>query len=87
MQTIAEFYVERGERRGHEKGLALGIQQGIQEGIQEGMQQGMQQGHRQAHLEFVKSMLTKGFDRKRIAELSNLSLEYVQGLELEQEQE
>ena len=44
MATIAEKWIEQGEKKGYQRGIEQGMQQGIQQGIQQGTREGMLDG-------------------------------------------
>jgi len=44
MPTIAQKWMEQGEKRGLQKGMQKGRHEGLQEGLQKGMQKGIRQG-------------------------------------------
>ncbi|MEG4998621.1 Rpn family recombination-promoting nuclease/putative transposase [Microcoleus sp. B4-D4] len=48
-----------------------------QEGLEEGLEQGLEQGERQAKLEAIRRMLAFGMNLETIAQLLDLSLEFV----------
>jgi predicted transposase/invertase (TIGR01784 family) len=52
-------------------------QEGLEEGLQQGKQQGKQEGERQAKLEAIRRTIGLGIDLETIAQLLDLSLEFV----------
>ena len=82
--------LERGWNRGLEKGLKQGLEQGLEQGIKDGMEQGLKQGLEQGLVQGIKEgmeqvaqkMLEKGIDIKTIIELTGLTKEKIESLNL-----
>ncbi len=52
-------------------------QEGLEEGLEQGLEQGKQEGERQAKLEAIRRMLAFGMNVETIAQLLDLSVEFV----------
>ncbi len=70
------FYQEV-KQEGLEEGLEQGLEQGLEEGLEQGLEQGKQEGERQAKLEAIRRMLVFGMNVETIAQLLDLSVEFV----------
>ena len=102
MDSVATFFKEekdflylRGHQRGLEKGIEVGEQKGMQKGLEKGMQKGFEKGLEKSKLEIrqakhtlVVNLLSQtDFDTKRIAQLTDVSIAYVQRLKRELKKE
>lgn len=56
------------------------VETSIEKGLQQGLEQGLEQGHKQAEKEIVLKMLTKGKSIHEIADLMELSEDYIKGI-------
>ena len=57
-----------------------GIIKGFEKGIQKGIEQGVQQGQDKAKVEIARNMISKGYNKVVIIELTGLSEEEVEKL-------
>ncbi|MCW5212036.1 Rpn family recombination-promoting nuclease/putative transposase [Desulfobulbus sp. TB] len=63
-------------------GMMKGIKQGIEQGIEQGIKKGAEQGEKQKALKIAMNLIKKGvLDAEEIAELTELSVEKIQGLQ------
>jgi len=58
-------------------GQAKGLAEGMAKGMAEGMAKGMAEGERKKALETARKMLSKGFERKDICDITGLSIEEI----------
>ena len=68
METLADYFMQKG------------MEQGILQGIEQGMQQGMQQGEYQKALRDAKKMKEKNYSILDISEITGLSIEEIEKL-------
>ena len=74
---------EEGFESGREKGIQVGIQQGIEQGIEQGIQKGISEGAEQTKIETARNLLKYGDPIEKISVITGLSLEKVQQLQEE----
>ncbi len=73
-------FVSYYRQEGRQEGLQLGIQKGRQEGRQEGLQEGLQEGRQMV----ARALLAKGIDLSIISTATEISLEDLLRLKLDQ---
>ena len=76
----AESVFNSALRSGEAKGLAEGMAKGMAEGMTKGMAKGMAEGERKKALETARKMLSKGFEREDICDITGLSIEEIEEL-------
>ncbi|WP_312789853.1 hypothetical protein [Sphingobacterium sp.] len=67
----------KGLAEGMAKGMAEGMAKGMAKGMSEGMTKGMAEGERKKALETARKMLSKGFEREDICDITGLSIEEI----------
>ncbi len=60
MPTIAQRWIEEGEKKGLERGMQEGMQKGIKEGLQKGMEKGMEKGMQKGRQEGLQEGIRQG---------------------------
>ena len=69
---------------GYEEGFDEGFTEGREAGLQVGIQQGIERGAYQNKLETARTFLSMGFSPEQVAQGTNLPLDVVQGLPIDQ---
>ena len=69
-----------GEAVGMKKGEAIGMKKGEAIGMKKGEAIGMEKGAKAKAVEMAKKMLSKGFDKQTVAEMSGLTVAEVERL-------
>ncbi|MBG1261316.1 Rpn family recombination-promoting nuclease/putative transposase [Nostoc commune] len=74
-------------REAKEEGRQEGLKQALEEIREKGLQQGIQEGREQAKRELIPRFLDYGISIEEVAQLLNLTIEQVEEVRLENEQE
>jgi predicted transposase/invertase (TIGR01784 family) len=72
--------MKKGEAVGMKKGEAIGMKKGEAIGMKKGEAIGMEKGAKAKAVEMAKKMLSKGFDKQTVAEMSGLTVAEVERL-------
>ena len=72
--------LEKGKQDGLKEGIERGIERGIEKGLSEGLEMGEQEGKEEKDIIAVRNMLKKGFDPLIIAEIPEVTNEYISSI-------
>ena len=70
----------KGMAKGMAEGMTKGMAEGMTKGMAKGMTKGMAEGERKKALETARKMLSKGFEREDICDITGLSIEEIEEL-------
>ena len=77
-QRAIEVGLEEGIQKGIQKGIQEGMQKGLQKGLEKDIEKGMEKGIEKEKIEIAKKLLAKHIDSATIAEVTSLSIEYIE---------
>ncbi len=76
-ESVFNSALRSGQAKGLAEGMAKGMAEGMAKGMSEGMTKGMAEGERKKALETARKMLSKGFGREDICDITGLSIEEI----------